>query len=830
MSTVSLPDGSSIDFPDNMSQDDINTAVQQHLDLQAQQQQTPFQRAGNFVGTSVINAASGIAGLPHLAATLGDKALDLFAGMNRPVSPDVDMGGSRTPSAAAPAASTTAPPPPMVPPGPGWLTRNTPSAQDIENWGFNQVSNLNQATGGKPIRPYIPETPAGQYGMDITSNLVPAILGQPEGLLSRLGASTVGTTASDLTREALPDHPWAAYLAGLAGGVAGGGLPAAGASLWNKLRTAWSPAYAQAQAGPQVAKALTEASGQTPASLISTIDTNAPLWTSGTRPDLGNVTESPGIRGMVYRDQTAAQRASDPIYQTNAAVTNAAQRQAVAGATPSDAATKLSQLEADRDTAVNAIPAGVDAQEAGNLLRTNLQAVKDQRVATRAAGGDAFSALETSPAQISMQPIMDYATEQAAKNAGVVGDAYKAALGQFKSGTGITLDTAPFANSVLKGLGDLAGSYPAGSSAARAVMDIKSRLQDQIGQEVPEVAAARATWEQNSRPLDVFDQAPFGRVLSTDRFGRAYDMPADAVAATFLRGNGASDSLDKLTGIFGDTESATQGLQTYIAGQVRQNALNPDGSVDLTRLQATLKPYQAALLRFPGLQKQFSTAEGAQAALNQQLSYQNLYDTASNGLGTRQLDAQGNSFYSPAQYDKFMTANKDLIDQAYTPEQAATVRRVQDELNNIAQTAYSKVPGTSGTAQSTVAGAEHGGGFRGVVGTVLGTWLASHLGVSPEGGGIIGSMIGNTTKGASSASQQAFDAVQRQALTDPAFARSLLAKYDASGLNNPASVRAMQYVAKRVPWGTLAASAGNSPGPMSYSAPASFSPGPQQNH
>jgi hypothetical protein len=87
-------------------------------------------------------------------------------------------------------------------------------------------------------------------------------------------------------------------------------------------------------------------------------------------------------------------------------------------------------------------------------------------LAARSAGGSAFDALENSPARINLTPIMDYATGQAAQNAGEVGQAYQRALGQFSSPTGITLDTAPFANSVLKGLGDLASSYPQGSAAA----------------------------------------------------------------------------------------------------------------------------------------------------------------------------------------------------------------------------------------------------------------------------------------------------------------------------------------------------------------------------
>ncbi len=46
-----------------------------------------------------------------------------------------------------------------------------------------------------------------------------------------------------------------------------------------------------------------------------------------------------------------------------------------------------------------------------------------------------------------------------------------------------------------------------------------------------------------------------------------------------------------------------------------------------------------------------------------------------------------------------------------------------------------------------------------------------------------------------------FDQVRRQALTDPEYARSLLVKFDPSGLNTPAAQRALEYVMKRTPVG-----------------------------
>jgi hypothetical protein len=471
------------------------------------------------------------------------------------------------------------------------------------------------------------------------------------------------------------------------------------------------------------------------------------------------------------------------------------QREAVAGATPSDAASRLAQLRADRDAALNAIPEGTTAQDAGEAFRSYLQEVQTQRQAGRAAGGSMFDALQTSPGQANLRPVMDYATQQAASNAGIVGEAYNAALNQFRSGTGITLDTPAFSNSVLKGLGDLAASYPRGSAAARAVNDVRGRLEASLAQDLPDVAAARQAWAANSRPLDVFEQNPFGSILNQDRFGRAYTMPSDRVASIMLRGDGSADALDQLNGIFGHPEAATRGLQDYIASEVKANALNPDGSINLGRMQSVLAPYQRALMRFPNLQRQFSTAEGAQTALNQQSAYQRLYDTVSEGLGT----GQGAAF-SNAKYQKWLQDNSALIDQAYTPEQAAIIRRVGTELSSMAQIA--KVPGTSGTAQLMAAGE---GGQGSIMKTIFGIIGAKGLGIPPE----IGAMVANAAGAVRGQAGGAYNAVMRNALTDPAYARSLLLRYDPSGLNSSATEQAMRYVASRTPWvplaGTMAA-------------------------
>ena len=179
----------------------------------------------------------------------------------------------------------------------------------------------------------------------------------------------------------------------------------------------------EAAAGPAVVGELTSASGMTLADLASTIAQNRGQWT-GTMPTLGDVTGNRGLENMVNNDQAPVRAAGSTVYGENAAATSAAQRAAVAGAAPSPsfAAQRIQDAIAARDAAVNAIPAGISQQEAGAQFRTNLQASFDQRQAARAAAGGApYQALENSPAQMNLQPSIDYATGLAAQNAGEVG-------------------------------------------------------------------------------------------------------------------------------------------------------------------------------------------------------------------------------------------------------------------------------------------------------------------------------------------------------------------------------------------------------------------------
>jgi hypothetical protein len=690
-----------------------------------------------------------------------------------------------------------------------WIAQHTYSPEESYR-NYLQAGQLGTKALGwpEPSPPYRPQTAGERYVQAAGPAAVMAPLALATGGMAAapiIGATLGGPLAQQAATdvEATPGYQSFRYrypnlvpegalpaAANIAGTMAGGGFDS-GLNLAGQYgrRFAFPSSSAEAQVADEIARA-----GGGARSLATNISQNRPTWTPGTEPTTAEVTDEPRLASAQYAVQSR-----DPAeFQRQRLATNVAQRAAISGVTP-DTAPILQTLEQSRTNAVNAMPPGqLSLAAAGQQFRTVLQNEYDRLAAERAKGGSMFDALENSPAQINLRPMMDYTVSQAAKNPGEVGEAYNRALAQFRSATGLTLDTAPFANSVLKGLGDLSGSYPTGSAARFAVNDVKSRLEADLLQQVPEVQAARVAWANASVPLDPFKAKPIAQVLAKDSYGRDYLMGNEAVARAFLQGNGSGDALDSLTKIFGTPAAATAGLQDFLAGQVRQNALNPDGSINVAALNRTLAPYQRALVRFPGLAQRFQTARGAQLAVDQQNAYQALYDKFSTGLGGQQTDTAGNSVYIPRQFNNAVEQADaaGLLDRAYGSDGAAVVRQVSDELKRISQT---------GTPQALLAApqAPARGWLGGLVGTIGGALLERFAeGSSGAAGAIAGGKAGEALTEAVARRTEQFQGMveqfRRQALLDPEFARNLMIKYDPR-LPTTQGQRAFNYVMQRLP-------------------------------
>jgi hypothetical protein len=205
-------------------------------------------------------------------------------------------------------------------------------------------------------------------------------------------------------------------------------------------------------------------------------------------------------------------------------------------------------------------------------------------------------------------------------------------------------------------------------------------------------------------------------------------------------------------------------------------------------------------LPFASLKAKFSSIEGAQQAVQALQSKQKLFSDFSTGLGTMEKDAQGNPMYSAAQFNKTLTNNRGDVQAAYGPQGTAVLDQVNKQLSDAAQAAYAKVKGQSGTPQATkpnnsVIGVLIADSLGAGTGAGLGAMVAGPLGSIV--GGAAGTVVGTGIAARLERFNNRVTEVTRQALTDPVFAKSLLANYNPK-LPSSAGQKAMNYVSSRL--------------------------------
>lgn len=727
--------------------------------------------------------------------------------------------------------------PTPVAPSPGWITRHTYSPDEITKGAYG-AANWMADKLGLPAQqpPYKPETDLGRFAQDVVASAPMAALGPvagAKGLMSLAGrevANAAGVGGSEVAAHYMPDSPAAQFGTGLLASVLAPKALGAAGGAGNYVRTLMG---SENLAKKSAASNILGASGLTREELGQSItDGLSPggTWAEfsdpyqenfrRTYPTTADVTQNTGLQNLTYMDQAAALRDKDLVYRNNKLLTNAAQREAVQNLTP-DLTPAIENANQNMGLFTSNWPTGRTAFETGGTFRQGIQDVYDQRLAAQRAVGHGFDALDASQTKINLQPVMDYATTQAAAQAGEVGQAYTRALDQFKTALGHeTLETAPFANSVLKGLGDLQQSYPPGSAAGVAVGKVKKMAEDLIETQEPAISTARKAYKDISDPLNVFDpehtKGPVANAVATTRFG-GYTTPNEMVVSQFLRSPASTTAFQNLTGVFPDVKAASQSLSDYIGSQVMAHAVNPNGTINVDRFGGVLKPYEPVLDKlpsiepgWPNLKEHFATVQDTQNGLNRLIGKQKLIDEFTKNLSTAEQDGFGNAVYAANKYNDFMAKNKADITEIYnpknTPSGAArvdTLNQIGNQLRDMQQTAMTKVPGQSGTPQALKNGTGNVMGviFRDALGVAAGAEglgnMVSNVVGSIGGGHVLAGAAGLGVAHLVNKRMAVFDqqvkAMTRQALTDPAFAQSLMTNYNPK-LPSSAGKKAMEYV------------------------------------
>src|SRR5215831_7250011 len=171
---------------------------------------------GQNMATGILKGVGYLGGLPHTVAQVGDWAMDRDAMMRGYYDRPQEVPGEA---------------PDYIPNQPGFLTRHTYSPEEINKGIFSGISTLNQATGGKPVEPYEPQTPAGRIGQAALSQVIPSLAGSPVTAGPRMVSGMAAGAAPQAIQEYDKNAPvWLKLGSSLAAGALAGKLTAPAAT------------------------------------------------------------------------------------------------------------------------------------------------------------------------------------------------------------------------------------------------------------------------------------------------------------------------------------------------------------------------------------------------------------------------------------------------------------------------------------------------------------------------------------------------------------------------------------------------------------------------
>ena len=688
MTTVDLPNGDTIQFPDGTPSDTILKVVKQHAGASgsaAQQPATGLKRsAGLAARTGIEGLLGGVTGLPNYIANLGSGLLT--GNYNRFRNPGVDIAnalGLPNPESNEEKMAHAA--------GTGAIEMGTPAG--MLNSAFRAGKALSQAAPA--LSRFLTDAPRMQ-------------------MASGAGAGAASELANQ--NDASPGMR-AAY------GVAGGFLPAFAApaarlgaiSLSAPLGDVRDIARTFTDSGRRAiaGRVLNDAAGPY-AGQIAGMDNAAlgPLI-PGSDPTLGQVANNGGISAL---EKIAASRGVNSGKFADRRIQQREAQQALANEV-GDAAS--GRLDADRQALTDKMPAGMGASEAGPILREHYdqnyraaregvnrdyQAVDPEGTARFSLGPllDKFNAsLGTSPIERDLMPAQ-------AKNFYRTVDAYA------QTGTPATWRDLQAMRSELGDLG-----YQSAVSGDRKTGRIADMMKRNIDDYVntapgltPEGVQNLLAARMNRRALgENFEQ---GANLPMSRKGsKLYGGSIDTSAIPgnyFRKGPAGSESMDAFGRAFSNDPEARNAITGYAQNLARGAAIDKNGNINPNNLARFRQNYENALRYMPEVDKDLQTIEAAGRGLDDREATfrQTLRKSGDNyalqrgvdlGTAERSPYENGNPAFTPEEYDSLRGLQADIGRVARNDQLGATVgsptaRNLygQGRLGNTIAPTFSKIP------------------------------------------------------------------------------------------------------------------------------------------
>lgn len=688
MTTVDLPNGDTIQFPDDTPNDIITKVVKQHVGASgsaAQQPATGLKRsAGLAARTGIEGLLGGVTGLPNYLANLGSGLLT--GNYNRFRNPGVDIAsaiGLPTPESNEEKMAHAA--------GSGAIELGAPAG--LLNTGLKAGKLLSQAAPS--LARFLTDAPRMQ-------------------MASGAGAGAAAELANQ--NNSTPGMRTAA-------GVAGGLLPAFAAPVARLGAISFSSPLGDMRdiartftenGRRQIAgRVLNDAAGPY-ASQVAGMDNAAlgPLI-PGSDPTLGQVANNGGISSL---EKIAASRGVNSGKFADRRVQQREAQSALANEV-GDAAS--ARLNADRQALADRMPAGMGASEAGPILREhydqnyraardsvnrNYQSVDPEGTARFSLGPllDKFDAsLGTSPIERDLMPAQ-------AKNFYQTVNAYA------QTGTPATWRDLQAMRSELGDIGyqsSVSGDRKTGRIADLMKRNIDDYINTASGL-TPEGAQNLRMARMNRRALgENFEQ---GANLPLSRKGsKLYGGAIDSAAIPgnyFRKGPAGGEAMDAFGRAFSDDPEARNALAGYAQNVARNAAIDKNGDLNPYNLARFRQNYENALRYMPevnhGLQMLEASGRGLndrEAAFRQTLRKNGDNYALQKGVDLGSPDRapyeNGTSVFTPEEYGSLRALQADMErvarnDQLGATAGSPTARNLygQERLGNTIAPTFSKIP------------------------------------------------------------------------------------------------------------------------------------------
>lgn len=688
MTTVDLPNGDTIQFPDGTPNDTILKVVKQHAGASgsaAQQPATGLKRsAGLAARTGIEGLLGGVTGLPNYIANLGSGLLT--GNYNRFRNPGVDVAnalGLPSPESNEEKMAHAA--------GTGAMEMGTPAG--MLNSAFRAGKALSKAAPA--LSRFLTDAPRMQMASGASA-------GAASELANQNDASPGIRTAYGMAGGFFP--AFAAPAARLGATT----LAAPLGDVRDILRT-FTDSGRRAIAG----RVLNDAAGPY-AGQVAGMD-NAALGSliPGSDPTLGQVANNGGISAL---EKIAASRGVNSGKFADRRIQQREAQQALANEVGDAASTRLN---ADRQALTDRMPAGMGASEAGPILREHYnqnyqaaregvnrdyQAVDPEGTARFSLGPllDKFNAsLGTSPIERDLMPAQ-------AKNFYRTVDAYA------QTGTPATWRDLQAMRSELGDLG-----YQSAVSGDRKTGRIADMMKRNIDDYVntapgltPEGVQNLLTARRNRRALgENFEQGanlPLSR-KGSKLYGGAIDTSA-IPGNYFRKGAAGSESMDAFGRAFSNDPEARNALTGYAQNVARNAAIDKNGNISPNNLARFRQNYENALRYMPEVDKDLQAIETAGRGLNgrETAFRQTLRKSGDNyalqrgvdlGAAERNPYENGTSVFTPEEYDSLRGLQADIGRVARNDQLGATVgsptaRNLygQGRLGNTITPTFSKIP------------------------------------------------------------------------------------------------------------------------------------------